>query len=506
MDGVWENGQERVFYLRIGSPAAMSSPEKQILASPRRWLPLRAWAAFALLAITAIVRAEGLHPQDGPHVDLRFDLRQDAFVADISMNLVFLDEVLPPHREQPDRLEMSELQGMEGELLTAMTRICRVTADGRPLTPRIDGLAMNDPDEALLPLFPISGMRGLRKIKFELLFPLAPPGGTAAGNAAPAEPSTVAIVWGAFPTDLLSTLDPKPTLVIAAELTAQGVRSQLTFSEKEPENVWHATRGGLDARLQAVPKPATAPTRRVSLVGVAILVLGAGFVVMNLRRGRAMRLAAGVAIASIGAVAAPFLPIARVSLALPLASAGRPLPTIDEAKAIFEPLHVNLYRAFDFAEESAVYDALARSVDGPLLEDLYLTIHRSLVIQEEGGAVSRVREVRRVQVDVDSIGLLPASTGHGAGDPLAEHSDELPGFLVTCRYQVDGRVTHWGHSHDRTNEYLARYTVVARESGWRIAEAEVLSQSRIDGASAPATGATPASPTKTPSKDPLLDL
>ncbi len=504
MDGVWENGQERVFYLRVGSPAAMSSPEKQILATPRRWLPLRAWAAFALLAIAAIVRAEGLHPQDGPHVDLRFDLRQDAFVADISMNLVFLDEVLPPRREQTDRLEMSELRAMEGDLLTTMTKVCRVTADGRPLMPRIDGLAMNDPDEALLPLFPISGMRGLRKIKFELVFPLVPPGTSTAGSASPAEPSTVAIVWGAFPTDLLSTLDPKPTLMIAAELTAQGVRSQLTFSEKEPENVWHATRGGLDARLQAVPKPATAPTRTVSLVGVALLLLGAGTVATSLRRGRRARLAVGVAMASIGVLAAPFMPIARVSFALPLASTARQLPTADEAKAIFEPLHVNLYRAFDFAEESAVYDALARSVDGPLLEDLYLTIHRSLVIQEEGGAVSRVREVRRMQVDIDSIGLLPASTGHGAGDPLAGRSDEIPGFLVTCRYQVDGRVTHWGHSHDRTNEYVARYTVVARESSWRIAEAEVLSQSRIDGASVPTTPAT--TPSASPSKDPLLDL
>lgn len=452
------------------------------------WVAAWVGAAGATTARAEAAASGGLHPQDGPHVDLRFELRADAFVADISMNLVFLDELLPPTREQSDRLEMSELRAMESTLLRRMAEVCAVTADGKPIAPTIGGLAMNDPDEALLPLFPISGMRGLRKIKFELSYPLS------------AEPSTLGVVWQAYPLDLLSTLDPKPPLVIAAELTAQGVRTPWTFAANEPEQVWHALRGGLDARLQAVPKPAAPAKRRFSVLGVTMVVVGLALTIATLRRsggrGRPGRVLTGLSLLVCGAFAIPFLPIAQVSVAIP-GDAAQPLPSADEAKAIFEPLHVNLYRAFDFADESAVYDALARSVDGPLLEDLYLTIHRSLVMQEEGGAVSRVREVRRNEVTVDSIGMVPASTGHGAGDPLADAREEIPSFLVTCRYQVDGRVTHWGHAHDRTNEYVARYTVVARGAGWRIAEAEVLSQSRIDG------GATPAAPTP-PAK--LLDL
>jgi hypothetical protein len=46
---------------------------------------------------------------------------------------------------------------------------------------------------------------------------------------------------------------------------------------------------------------------------------------------------------------------------------------------------------------------------------------------------------------------------------------------------VTGAVFHWGHSHTRTNEYKARYTVIGTDEGWRISASRVLEQSRIDG-------------------------
>ncbi len=409
------------------------------------------------------------HPQDGPHADLRFDLRADAFVADISMNLTFLDGMMETGREQPDRFEPSELRQLKSALRDRMAQVCAVTADGKALVPSLEELAMNEPDESLLPLFPRSGMRGLRKIRFQLVYPLA------------SAPTSLAIVWSFFPPDELSTLDPKPPLVLAAELTAQGVRSQLEFSQAEPEQIWHATAGGLDARLLAVPAPAERKDWYLSLPAVVSGVAALGFagagLLRNERRGRRLLAAVLLGGAALGLTA---VPVGRVRLAA--VGSGANLPAAEDAKAIFRPLHANLYRAFDFTDERSIYDALARSVDGALLEDLYLTIHRSLVVQEEGGAMSRVRAVREVDLAVDAIGLVPASTGRTGTDAPA---GEVPGFVITCRYQVDGRVTHWGHSHDRTNEYLARYTVVARPEGWRIAETEVLEQSRVDQPDAP---------------------
>ncbi|NQU48558.1 MAG: hypothetical protein HQ519_07915, partial [Planctomycetes bacterium] len=38
---------------------------------------------------------------------------------------------------------------------------------------------------------------------------------------------------------------------------------------------------------------------------------------------------------------------------------------------------------------------------------------------------------------------------------------------------------HWGHGHERTNEYLARYTVVQTDAGWRIGGSQIQEQLRV---------------------------
>jgi hypothetical protein len=410
-----------------------------------------------LLVPTEPLRADtSLHPQDGPHVDLRLELRADAFTIEASMNLLFLDEAIDSGREQEDRIELSELRALRPALEARMAELCRVAIDGVVVPPRLEGLAKNDPDEALLPLFPRSGFRGLRKIRFELVYPLP-----SAGKGAD-PPRSIAIAWLLYPINTLSIEDPQPPLVLAAELVVEGVRSEVILRSDEPEFIWHRPAGGsgLDARLDAVPAPeamrAAAPKSIWTIGAWSLLAVGA----IGLLVGGRRRAAVPFVLVILGGGGIAWL---RFS------GAADPLPSEAEIEAIFRPLHANLYRAFDYAEDEAIYDALARSVDGPLLEDLFLSIHQSLVMQEEGGAVSRVRGLRERSLEIESVGHL--SDGDSA----------RPGFVVRYRYQVDGRVVHWGHAHDRTNEYLARYTVVAKPEGWRIAAAQVLEQARVDG-------------------------
>ena len=75
----------------------------------------------------------------------------------------------------------------------------------------------------------------------------------------------------------------------------------------------------------------------------------------------------GGLLAIVALLIAPFQPW-RISNPL------SPSPRLDEQRAhdVFETLQRNAYRAFDYREENEIYDALARSVDGPLLTDLYL--------------------------------------------------------------------------------------------------------------------------------------
>ena len=53
----------------------------------------------------------------------------------------------------------------------------------------------------------------------------------------------------------------------------------------------------------------------------------------------------------------------------------------------------NVYRAFDFRDEERIYDTLALSVSGDLLEQIYLETRRGLELQSQGGARAKVKEV-----------------------------------------------------------------------------------------------------------------
>lgn len=90
-------------------------------------------------------------------------------------------------------------------------------------------------------------------------------------------------------------------------------------------------------------------------------------------------------------------------------------------------------------------------------------------MQEEGGAVARVTEVRPLEIEVGDIVMEEGEDGL-----------ERPAFTVSCRWQVDGVVSHWGHSHERTNEYFADWDVVEGPDGWQLTGAEIREQDRLE--------------------------
>lgn len=403
------------------------------------------------------------HPQDGPHCDLKFRLGKDALVAEIAMNLVFLDWMVESKRESDERVDPSELGALGTRLLSYFSSQMPVTIDAVRVEPAIAALAANDPDEVLLPLFPVSGWRGLRKVSFELRYPVK------------SDPSTITVVWPAYPPDLLSVLPSKPPLEIAAEWTADGLRSQILFTRGEPEYTWHRPTGGIDARLEAVPVPAAPQPLVPSWATLAFIVFGAGFGVASAARRKA------VTALACGLVPAVAVIVIRPAAPGFLAFGSRAPSSLGETAAsrAFESLHANLYRAFDYEDERTIYDALSRSVSGQLLEETYLSVRRALVMEEEGGAMSRVVAVRPLVTTVEGEGEIEID------------GRRVQAFTVSARWQVDGRVTHWGHSHDRTNEYDGRFTVAAEPDGWRIHDAEITRQERVDtsGRAAPAPSA-----------------
>jgi hypothetical protein len=122
----------------------------------------------------------------------------------------------------------------------------------------------------------------------------------------------------------------------------------------------------------------------------------------------------------------------------------------------------NTYHAFDFRDESAIYDTLEASVTGPLLEEVYLEMRKSLELESKGGPRVRVYEI--ALRDCKEIGTGGLETGS---------------FRTKADWVTIGEVTHWGHTHERTNKYEAEMTVSAIDDTWKISGLTLLNEERI---------------------------
>ncbi|MEP4147035.1 MAG: hypothetical protein ABJL54_07415 [Halioglobus sp.] len=172
------------------------------------------------------------------------------------------------------------------------------------------------------------------------------------------------------------------------------------------------------------------------------------WLLINIRAHRSRGMPAYLAVLFVGA-----------SLAA-LQLGGTNKPNVDRANAIVGDLLHNIYRAFDYREESDIYDVLATSVSGELLTDIFLETKRSLVLANQGGAEAKVKNV-----SLESIEIQPDSS-QGS-------------FNVKADWTVHGSVGHWGHIHKRSNRYLAELTVAVDGGQWKLQQMSVLQEERL---------------------------
>jgi len=157
------------------------------------------------------------------------------------------------------------------------------------------------------------------------------------------------------------------------------------------------------------------------------------------------------------------LALVVLGLAVPAGLRGGRLSQV-ETETILGGLLLNVYKAFDYREEEIIYDALARSASGDLLTDIYLATRRSLELANQGGARAKVK----------SVEVLDATNQPLDGDR---------GFQTRATWNVAGSVGHWGHVHQRVNQYEAELTVRVIDGAWRITDLEVLQEERLPAAS-----------------------
>lgn len=107
-----------------------------------------------------------------------------------------------------------------------------------------------------------------------------------------------------------------------------------------------------------------------------------------------------------------------------------------------------------------MYDTLAQSIHGDLLNRVYLETRKGLELASQGGARVRVKRVERVDFEPEA---LPRGNG----------------VRTTCIWNVTGSVGHWGHIHRRTNQYRANLTIEPVDGQWKLTVVDILEEQRI---------------------------
>jgi hypothetical protein len=262
---------------------------------------------------------------------------------------------------------------------------------------------------------------------------------------------TVEVKW-----DLFSERIPS----ITAQATDPAGPFPYVLTAESPSLVWaNVLKDRPDGRIDPV-RLGSGWSTPLALAALGVMLA----TILLLRANRRGRLVLGVVGGARGLlIGGSFLCLLLFALALretPLAGGGWLLRD-GRAATLIEQLLANVYRAMEFRQEERVYDRLALSLQKDLLSDVYLQQRRSLTSREDGGAVARIRSV-----SVDSIRRLG-----------------WPGWGAPPTYRVEwtanGTVSHWGHTHQRSNRYVARLGLTPAGEVWKIGDLQILDEERV---------------------------
>lgn len=243
--------------------------------------------------------------------------------------------------------------------------------------------------------------------------------------------------------------------------------SPIKLTPEDPEQIWRPIGPRLKSpppsALSLIPPPPATILDHPQFLLIWLLIFGTSLLFLRNSSRR-----------PIGLVLALFCLLAPLSLwiipgASQIWSSKQKELSNDKLRSIFELLHQNIYRAFDYERDEEIYDALSESVTGPLLDWTFQEIYRSLILQDEGGAKAKVSLVKPLSWERSSLQERELKALSVDTEQASErHAKEASAFAVNYRWRVIGEVTHWGHSHRRVNDYEARYAIAHTSQGWRI--------------------------------------
>lgn len=335
-----------------------------------------------------------------------------------------LESYFSVDRQQPDFLSPEEQEAAKqkvGEFFADKNPIAIDGAKQTPSSVRVEFFTLEDRDLTKPPKRRTVNTVNAR-VGVILAYPTDPPS------------TEVKLVWNAF-NRLAWRVD---AFCFAGD---EVLRPKFSMATRQATFVWKrpAAPTPLDVKLAA------APPRPALAVAWLSLLLAAGALTVGLSTRHRPRIAAGVTATGLLAAA---LTWGGPRLLVPQPFAELPSLTDAQAADAFGRLHHNLYLATDASTEEEALEALAGAADGELLRDLYLQLVRTFRETDETGAIPVTSGVKIL-------------AGNKLGEPTAQG-----GFNYTCRWEVAGRVEHWGHVHNRRYHYDAVFRVERRSGRW----------------------------------------
>jgi hydrogenase/urease accessory protein HupE len=157
-----------------------------------------------------------------------------------------------------------------------------------------------------------------------------------------------------------------------------------------------------------------------------------------------------------------FLLLPYGTLAVPNPFFAAYAPRGEGARLIMSKVLSDTYQALNIEDEEELYDALAESVTGDLIGDLYLDNRRRLTAGTRQGTEVTIRGVSVLEI----------------GEPT-EIATAAGGYSYDCQWAVVARVQHLQHVHHRRQIYSGVLTLRAEEGRWKVAEVELFSEDRV---------------------------
>jgi hypothetical protein len=358
---------------------------------------------------------------------------------EILVPLLTLETWLPLERDEKDFLSVKEQEELRKPLETYIRKQCQGWVDGIEVVPvlsHLDFFSLDIRDFASQSEPRTIGMQNGRA-------------GIIMAFSTKGKPKTASIEWSGF-NDFTPMLN---TMVYV--MNGKGERH--FFTENEPRWDWQSEEeGDSETAWLTLPQAPEQPLLKLSFISIVLGGISLLALIVGLLRARRRALWGG---GGALVVAGALWPLTAVEIRHPWKKIDP--PSVDQQKMISEAMLKNVYRAFDYKQDEQVYDALARSASGSFLEDLYLQIKKGLIVQDQGGARSHVREVRWV-----------------SGASVLSDSLEAV-FELDIRWEVTGTVEHWGHIHTRQHAYDAVIQVIAEDGQWKMGGMEVKSEEQL---------------------------